>query len=263
MGLARSTLYYQSNGISSYNLMLMNLIDEQYLETPFYGSRRMAACLKRQGYDVNRKRIQRLMQLMGLQAIFPGPNLSKACHEHKIYPYLLRGLHISRANQIWSADITYIRLSSGFIYLVAIMDWFSRMILSCEVSISLESEFCVNALERAMYKYGKPEIFNTDQGVQFTCREFTEKLEKNKIRISMDGKGRALDNIFIERLWRSLKYEEVYLKDYESVGEAVASLRKYFDFYNQDRPHQSLEYMVPAEVYRSSIEDHVDERKRA
>jgi putative transposase len=263
LGLSRATLYYQSRGINEYNLKIMRLIDEQYLNTPFYGSRRMTALLQRKGYDVNRKRIRRLMVLMGIQAIYPGPNLSKACKEHEIYPYLLRELDINRPNQVWCSDITYIRLKSGFIYLVAIMDWFSRKVLSWEVSITLESDFCIRALERALMKYGKPEIFNTDQGVQFTCRNFIKVLKSQDIKISMDGKGRALDNIFIERLWRSLKYEEVYLKDYESVKVAVVNLRQYFDFYNHERLHQSLDYQTPEEVYISSINEQVEERKRA
>jgi len=263
LGLSRATLYYQSRGINEYNLKIMRLIDEQYLNTPFYGSRRMTALLQRKGYDVNRKRIRRLMVLMGIQAIYPGRNLSKACKEHEIYPYLLRELDIDRPNQVWCSDITYIRLKSGFIYLVAIMDWFSRRVLSWEVSISLESDFCIRALERALLKYGKPEIFNTDQGVQFTCKNFIKVLKSQNIKISMDGKGRALDNIFIERLWRSLKYEEVYLKDYESVKVAVVNLRQYFDFYNHERLHQSLDYRTPEEVYISSINEQVEERKRA
>lgn len=263
IGLTRSTLYYIPKGISPYNLKLMRLIDEQYLKTPFYGFRRITAWLQREGHEVNQKRVRRLMILMGLKAIYPGPNLSKANYSHKIYPYLLRNLKISRANQVWSADITYIRLKDGFIYLVAIMDWFSRKVLAWEVSITLESDFCVRALERALVKYGKPEIFNTDQGVQFTSRDFTGILEKNEIKISMDGKGRALDNVFIERLWRSLKYEEVYLKEYESVKDALDNMRQYFEFYNSKRLHQSIEYKVPNEVYDSSITEQEEERKGA
>jgi putative transposase len=263
LGLARATLYYQPRDINEYNLKIMRLIDEQYLNTPFYGSRRMTAFLQRKGYNVNRKRIKRLMVLMGIQAIYPAPNLSKACKDHEFFPYLLRELDINRPNQVWCSDITYIRLNSGFIYLVAIMDWFSRKVLSWEVSITLESDFCVRALERALLKYGKPEIFNTDQGVQFTSKNFIKVLKSRNIKISMDGKGRALDNIFIERLWRSLKYEEVYLKDYESVKVAVVNLRQYFNFYNQERPHQSLDYQTPDEVYISSIGEQIEEGKRA
>lgn len=261
LGLVRSTLYYLPKGISAYNLEIMRVIDEKYLSAPFYGSRRMTAFLVDKGYDVNRKRVRRLMSLMGLQAIYPKRNLSKARQEHKIYPYLLRNLHITRANQVWCSDITYIRIRGGFVYLVAIMDWFSRKVLAWEVSITLESDFCIRALERAILKYGKPEIFNTDQGVQFTSNEFTKILKANEILISMDGKGRVFDNIFIERLWRSVKYEEVYTKDYENVKMAVANLNQYFCFYNQERHHQALGYRTPDVEYNNSISAQIAERK--
>jgi putative transposase len=263
LGLSRSTLYYRAREISEFNLKIMNELDIQYLKTPFYGSRRMTVILQQKGYEVNRKRVQRLMKIMGIHAIYPGRNLSKACKNHEIYPYLLRDMAINYANQVWSSDITYIRLDGGFIYLVAIMDWYSRKVLSWEVSITLESDFCIRALESALMKYGNPEIFNTDQGVQFTDKRFTKILKSHGIKISMDGKGRASDNIFIERLWRSLKYEEVYLKNYESVKMALENLRRYFEFYNQERPHQALGYQTVDDVYRESINDQIEGRKGA
>jgi putative transposase len=235
--------------MSEEDCKLMALIDRQYIITPFYGSRRMKVWLRSQGYTVNRKKVTRLMRLMGLQAIYPKPNLSRANQEHKKYPYLLRNMEINRVNQVWSADITYVKLKKGFIYLVAIIDWYSRYVLSWEVSTTLDSDFCVTALNRALER-GKPEIFNTDQGVQFTSTKFTERLEEEHIAISMDGRGRALDNVFIERLWRSVKYEEVYLHDYGSVIEAIEGLKKYFTFYNEKRFHQGLGYRVPLEVFR-------------
>jgi len=221
-----------------YNLELMDKIDEQYLKTPFYGSRKMVVCLRNAGYQVNRKRIQRLMQLMGLEAIYPKANLSKRRHDHKIYPYLLKGLTIDRPNQVWSTDITYIRLRSGFMYLSGLIDWYSRYVLSWRLSNTLESRFSVEALEEALERFYAPEIFNTDQGSQFRSETFLYPLLKRNIQVSMDSKGRALDNVFIERLWRSLKYEKVYLKDYETVREASLSIRKYFNFFNYERPHQ-------------------------
>jgi len=231
-----------------YELLLMQLIDEQYTLTPFYGSRKMTAFLRRSGHRVNRKRIQGLMQEMGLEAIYPKPKLSQAHPEHKIYPYLLRDLSIDRPNQVWAADITYIRLYRGFLYLVAVMDWVSRYVISWELSTSLEVDFCLLALESAL-QVGCPEIFNTDQGSQFTSVSFTDRLQEQDIRISMDGRGRVFDNIFTERLWRSLKYEEVYLKDYRSVSEAQEGIDRYLTLYNQERLHQSLNYQTPAEVY--------------
>ncbi len=226
----------------------MRLLDEQYTRAPFYGVRRMAYWLAKQGYGVNVKRVRRLMRRMGLEAIYPKPRLSLPAPGHRIYPYRLRGLKIDRPDQVWGTDITYIRLRQGFIYLVAILDWFSRYVLAWEVSVSLESAFCVAALDWALGT-GCPEIFNSDQGAQFTSEVFTKRLEGCGITISMDGRGRAMDNIFVERLWRSVKYEEVYLKDYEQVPEAVTNLRNYFLFYNHERPHQALGYQTPAAIY--------------
>ncbi len=226
----------------------MRLLDEQYTRTPFYGVRKMVWWLEEQGYAVNPKRVRRLMRLMGLEAIYPKPRLSLPAPGHKIYPYLLRDLTISRPNQAWCSDITYIRLRGGFIYLVAVMDWFSRYVLAWEVSVSLETSFCVSALNWALER-GRPDIFNTDQGSQFTSGDFTARLEDRGIDISMDGRGRVMDNIFIERLWRTVKYEEIYLKDYLDVSEAMANLKSYFSFYNHQRPHQGLDYQTPAAVY--------------
>lgn len=246
--MARSSYYYEPTVESAENLLLMRLLDEQYTRTPFYGVRRMQVWLESQGHCVNHKRIGRLMRVMGLEALCPGPRLSKPQPGHRIYPYLLRNVPITRVNHVWSTDITYIRLLHGFIYLVAVIDWFSRYVLSWEVSVSLETSFCLSALEWALAK-ARPEIFNTDQGAQFTSENFTARLEADAIRVSMDGKGRALDNVFVERLWRSVKYEEVYLKDYRSVSEAVEGLGRYFDFYNRDRPHQALGYRTPEAVW--------------
>jgi putative transposase len=229
----------------------MELIDQEYTRHPFYGTRRITAWLKLKGYTVNRKRVQRLMRLMGLEGICPKRNLSKGDKEHKIYPYLLKGLEITRSNQVWSTDITYIKMREGFMYLTSVMDWFSRYVLSWKLSNSLEMSFCLEALEEALKK-GKPEIFNTDQGVQFTSERYTGCLEEAKIKISMDGRGRALDNIFIERLWRTVKYEEIYLKEYESVKCLYSALREYFEFYNNERPHQSLNYQTPKQVHLSN-----------
>ncbi len=228
--------------------MLMRLLDEQYTKTPFYGVPRMTVWLKEQGYNINRKRVERLMRLMGLKAIYPKKNTSKASKQHKKYPYLLKGIEIDSPNQVWSSDITYIRLNKGFLYLTAIIDWHSRYILSWEISNTLDSRFCVEALENALMQ-GKPEIFNTDQGVQFTSESYTSVLKENNILISMDGKGRALDNIMIERFWRSVKYEEVYLKNYETTLAAIHGLNRYIHFYNKERPHQSLNYRVPFSVH--------------
>lgn len=226
----------------------MNLIDEQYTQMPYYGSPRMTAWLKRQGYDVNHKRVERLMHLMGIQAIYPKPNTNRKSQEHKVYPYLLRGVEINCPNQVWSTDITYIRMNKGFIYLAAILDWYSRYVLSWRVSITLDTEFCIEAIREAL-EIASPEIFNTDQGSQFTCTKFTKVLEAKDIKISMDGRGRVFDNILIERLWRSVKYEEVYIKDYQTVAEAIKGLKQYFEKYNKERLHQSLNYMTPYEVY--------------
>ena len=249
LGLARSGLYDEPCGESAENLRLCRWLDEQYTRTPFYGIRRMTAWLGRQGYVVNHKRVQRLLRLMGLEAIYQKPRLSQPATGHRVYPYLLRGVNIDRVNQVWSTDITYIRLLHGFIYLVAIIDWYSRYVLAWEISLTLESDFCISALERALY-LGQPEIFNSDQGVQFTSTALTERLLTRSIRISMDGRGRALDNITVVRLWRSVKYEEVYLHDYQSVPEAVLGLGRYFNFYNGERLHQALNYQTPAAVYR-------------
>ena len=256
LNLPRSSYYRWvegSNGEAADNLALMRLIDEEYTRRPFYGSRKMRDYLRRAGYQVNRKRIQRLMRLMGLRSVAPTPNTSKPAPEHKVYPYLLRGKEISRSNQVWCTDLTYIRLKGGFVYLVAIMDWYSRKVLSWEVSASMEDSFCVSALERALRLYPAPEIFNSDQGSQFTGRDFTDVLKGAGVTISMDGKGRCMDNIFIERLWRSVKYEEIYLKEYETVDALRKSLAKYFHFYNQERPHQTFGQATPLEVYRQGM----------
>jgi putative transposase len=250
IGLGRSSLYYQPASETAFNLKLMRLIDQQYLKTPYYGYPKMTAHLRRAGHQVNPKRIRRLMRKMGLMAIYPKPRTSMAAPENKVYPYLLRGLEIIKPNQVWSTDITYIPMQQGFMYLVAVMDWFSRYVLSWQLSNTLDGAFCLAALAEALQQ-GKPAIFNTDQGVQFTAHAFTESLEAAGIRISMDGRGRAFDNIFIERLWRSVKYEDIYIKDYDSVPALEAGLLAYFLLYNQERPHQSLAYRTPAEVHFS------------
>jgi putative transposase len=256
--VARSTLYYHPAPVSADDLAVMRRMDELHLAWPFYGSRRMAAVLRRDGWEVNRKRARRLMRMMGIEAIYQKPNTSKGHPDHKVYPYLLRGLTIDRPNQVWCADITYIPMAKGFVYLVAVMDWFSRRVLSWRLSITMETDFCVEALAEAMERYGQPEIFNTDQGVQFTSAAFVDELASRGVRISMDGKGRYLDNIFIERLWRSLKYEEVYIRAYGSVAEARRSLGVWLAFYNDVRPHQSLEYRTPREVFEGVACEHVD-----
>ena len=248
LGLARSSFYYEPQPESEADLLLMRLLDEQYTRTPFYGIRRMTAWLQQQGQKVNHKRVRRLLRLMGLEAIYPKPKLSQAGMGHRIYPYLLRGVKIERVNQVWSSDITYIRLIGGFAYLVAVIDWFSRYVLAWEISVTLDSHFCVSALERALER-GQPEVFNTDQGVQFTSQAFSERLLERQIRISMDGRGRALDNIFVERLWRTVKYEDIYLNDYSGVAEVEEGLGRYFRFYNEERLHQSLDYRTPAAVH--------------
>jgi putative transposase len=248
LGLARSGLYYQPRGESEENLQLMRLIDETYTRWPFYGVPRMTAWLVREGYPINPKRVRRLMRLMGLEAIYPKPRLSASLKAHKRYPYLLKDVVVDRPDQVWSADITYLRLREGFLYLVAILDWYSRYVVSWELSESLEGAFCVWALEEAL-RVSWPEIFNTDQGVQFTSSEFTGVLEHCEIAMSMDGRGRVFDNIFSERLWRTVKYEEVYLRDYADAEEARKSLSAYFRFYNEQRLHQALGYRTPEEVY--------------
>jgi len=243
VGLPRSSWYYTVRGETAENLALMRAIDEQYLKTPFFGSRKMALTL-----GCNRKRIQRLMRLMGLEAIYPKRRTTWPAAGHKVYPYLLRGMAITRPDQVWASDITYVPMRHGFLYLVAIMDWFSRYVVSWRLSNTLDVGFCVEALEEALQQE-QPEIFNTDQGSQFTATDFTRCLESHGVAISMDGRGRAIDNVFVERLWRSVKYEEVYLKDYRNAWEAEDSLAAYFDFYSHERIHQALGYRTPAEVY--------------
>jgi putative transposase len=256
--VARSTLYYQPVPASADDLAVMHRIDELHLEYPFYGSRRMAVVLRDDGWVVNRKRVQRLMRVMGLEAIYQKPNTSRPHPDHQVYPYLLRGLIIGRPNQVWCADITYIPMAKGFVYLVAVMDWFSRRVLAWRLSITMETDFCVDALREAMDRHGRPEIFNTDQGVQFTSAAFLDGLSSQGVRISMDGKGRFLDNIFIERLWRSLKYEEVYIKAYGSVAEARQSIGAWLGFYNEKRPHQALDYRTPRAVHEAAVCEYVD-----
>ncbi len=251
LDISRSGLYYQSVGTSEEDLALMKLIDRQYLATPFYGARKIAAWLKSQGQRVNRKRVQRFMRVMGLKAIYRRPRTSKPTPDHKIYPYLLTGMAITRPNQVWAADITYIPMARGFLYLVAIIDWYSRYVISWRLSNTLDAGFCIEALEEALKK-GRPDIFNTDQGAQFTSEAFTGLLQQHGVRISMDGKGSYNDNLFIERLWRSVKYEEVYLKAYQDGREARIGLGNYFRFYNTERPHQALGYRTPAEVFTST-----------
>ena len=250
LGLGRSSLYYRPGRDESYNEHLMQLIDKQYTKTPFYGVPKMTIFLRRKGHLVNPKRIRRLMRKMGLEAIYPRSkrDLSLPDKANKKYPYLLKGLEITRPDQVWATDITYIRMYRGWVYLAAIMDWFSRYVIAWELSLTLEADFCVTALERALAT-SCPAIFNTDQGSQFTSDDFTGLLRNAGVLISMDGKGRAFDNIMVERLWRSVKYEEVYLKDYQTVAEAKLGLGRYFEFYNDERPHQSLDYRTPAEVY--------------
>ena len=246
--LARSSYYSRAAGKTEENLGLMHLLDDQYTRTPYYGIRRMTAWLRASGHAVNPKRVARLLRGMGLEAIYPRPRLSQGGPGHKTYPYLLRGLALRRPDQVWGTDITSIRLRRGFVFLVAIMDWYSRYVLAWEVSVTLETSFCLSALDWAL-RQGKPEIFNSDQGSQFTSQDFTGRLQGAGIRISMDGRGRVFDNIFVERLWRTVKYEEVYLRDYENVPAAVAGLSAYFRFYNQERLHQALGYQTPATAY--------------
>lgn len=248
IGLNRSTAYGRPASESEYNLMLMRLIDQQYTKTPFYGWPRMTAYLRRQKHLVNHKRVQRLMQLMGLEAIYPKPRTSKPAPGHKIFPYLLRGLTITRPNQVWSTDITYIPMARGFMYLVAVIDWYSRYVLAWQLSNTLDGQFCLVALRQALQQ-GTPDIFNTDQGAQFTAQAFTDTVLAAGARVSMDGRGRALDNIFVERLWRSVKYERIYLMDYVTGFDLDAGLSDYFRFYNTERLHQSLDYRTPKEVH--------------
>lgn len=251
LGLSRSSLYYEPGGETAEDLRLMRLIDEQYTACPFYGSRRMTAWLAEHGEEVNRKRVQRLMRRMGLEAIYPRPRLSLAGKGHRIYPYLLRGVKVERRDQVWSADITYIPMTSGFMYLAAAIDWFSRHVIAWRLSNTLDGSFCTEMLEEAL-RGGRPEVFNTDQGVQFTASAFTGRLEAAGVSVSMDGRGRALDNVFVERLWRSVKYEDIYIRGYEAVPELHRGLARYFTFYNDERLHQSLDYRTPAAVYRGT-----------
>lgn len=249
VGLPRSVFYYQPAKADEENLRLMEEVDRLYLKHPFYGSRKMTQVLKAQGYQVNRKRIQRLYQLMGIQAIGPKPNTSKPIQGHKVYPYLLRDLKIERINQVWATDLTYIPMPTGFMYLMAVVDLYSRKVISWGLSNSMDTAFCCRVLQEAL-QTGTPQIFNTDQGSQFTSDAFTNILKKNNIQISMDGKGRAIDNIFVERLWRTVKYEYLYLQRPESCQELYQGLKQYFLFYNQERLHQSLDYKTPESIYK-------------
>ena len=249
VGLNRATYYWQPASESPLNLELMQLIDREYTRAPFYGYRKMTVRLNKQhGFAINHKRIARLMGKMGLQAIYPRPRTSIPDRQHKKYPYLLRGLDIKRPNQVWAADITYVPLPHGFMYLVAVLDWFSRFVVAWQLSNTLDSAFCLDALRQAL-RHGQPEIFNTDQGVQFTAQAFTQELEAAGIRVSMDGRGRVFDNIFVERLWRTVKYEDIYIKEYTDVLALFTGLSGYFDIYNYERPHQSLDYATPADVH--------------
>ncbi len=252
LSVNRSSLYYEPVGSDDEELGIMRQIDELHLKHPFFGSRKIAQTLKAKGTVINRKRTQRLMRLMGLESVAPKPNTSKPAPEHPVYPYLLRGLSISRPNQVWATDITYIPMAHGFAYLVAIIDWYSRRVLAWRLSNTLDPGFCVEALEEALGRFGTPEIFNTDQGSQFTSADFTDVLRARGIKISMDGKGRYTDNIFVERLWRSLKYEEVYLNPYDSLVEARDGIGRYFRFFNDERPHAALGYQTPAAFYDSA-----------
>ena len=250
LGLPRSSYYYQPAEASAEDLRLMGLLDAQYTRQPVYGSRRMTAWLNEDcGESVNRKRVQRLMRVMGLEAIYPKPKPSAAGRGHAVYPYLLRDVAITRPDQVWSTDITYVPMPSGFMYLAAVLDWHSRYVIAWRLSNTLDGEFCLEMLEEALGR-GKPEVFNTDQGVQFTAKAWTSRLEAAGVKVSMDGKGRCLDNVWVERLWRTVKYEELYLKRYETVPQLRAGLAAYFPFYNEERRHQALDYRPPAEVYR-------------
>lgn len=248
LGLNRSSLYYQPIGESEENLALMRLLDEQYTRTPCYGVLKMMVYLRTQGYQVNAKRVRRLLRIMGLEAVYQKPNTSQPNPEHKVYPYLLRGLIIDRCDQVWSTDITYIRLASGFVYLMAVIDWYSRYVLDWALSTSLDADFCIETVGNLVERK-QCEIFNTDQGAQFTTPRFTQPLLDKGIKVSMDGRGRALDNIFVERLWRTVKYEHVYLRDRQTVQDTWLGLRDFFNFYNHERFHQSLDYRTPADVY--------------
>ena len=249
LGVNRSSLYYEPVEPDAEELVLMRRMDELHLRHPSFGSRMLTRTLKREGLEVNRKRVQRLMRTMGLESTAPKPNTSKPAPEHPVYPYLLRNLKVSRVNQVWASDITYIPMARGFVFLVAIIDLYSRLVLAWRLSNTLETTFCVEALYKALERYGRPEIFNTDQGCQFTAEEFTDVLLEHDIKISMDGRGRCLDNVFVERLWRSLKYEEVYLYAYDTVSAAREGIGRYFDFFNNERPHSALGYQTPESFY--------------
>jgi putative transposase len=249
LGISRSSVYYKTRPVSALDLALMRRIDELHLNYPFAGSRMMQALLKREGYSVGRLHVATCMKKMGLEAIYRRPNTSKPAPGHKIYPYLLRKVKVERPNQVWAMDITYVPMAKGFVYLAAVVDWFSRRVLSWRLSITMETDFCIEAVEEALLKYGKPEIFNTDQGSQFTSVEFTDLIKANDIKISMDGKGAWRDNVFVERIWRSIKYEEIYLHAYSSVKDARTAIGRYLAFYNGLRPHSSLDRQTPDEVY--------------
>jgi len=249
--VSKGALYYEPRSIDPYTLLLMELLDEQHTKTPFYGSRRLTAFLQQKGHMVNRKRVQGLMKKMRIEAIYPKPKLTRRNKEHKIYPYLLKNVKVEKPDHVWSTDITYIRIGRGFAYLTAVMDWYSRYVLSWQLSNSLENTFCLEALEEALH-HSQPEIFNTDQGSQYTSINFLQPLIDRNIKVSMDSKGRALDNIFVERLWRTIKYEEVYIREYPNMKEAHSSLKRFIEFYNSERLHQSLSYKTPETLYRSN-----------
>lgn len=253
LGLPRSTYYHVAQPEPDENLRLMRVIDEVYTESPFFGSRQMTRWLRRQGHRVSRKRVQRLMRLLELEAIYQKPHLSRAHAAHPVYPYLLRDLVVDRPNQVWATDITYIPIQGGYVYLCAVLDWHRRRVLAWELSNTLDASFCVRAVQRAIAEFGPPEIFNTDQGCQFTSAEFTQPLLARNVKLSMDGKGRCLDNVFVERLWRTVKYEEVYLKGYVSMVDAHAQLERFFRFYNHQRPHSTHGGLTPDEVYREPV----------
>jgi putative transposase len=253
LGLHRSGLYYSPVAVNEEDLALMALLDKQYLKTPFYGYRKMTIFLQGEGYPVNHKRVRRLMRIMGIEAIYCRPHTSQPNKAHKIYPYLLKGLSITQANQVWATDITYVPMRKGFMYLMAIIDLYSRYVLEWSVSNTMESEWCTETLKKALKKYGKPALFNTDQGSQFTADLFVEVLLSHDIQPSMDGKGRAIDNIFVERLWRSVKYEDIYLKAYEDGWQLEQGMNNYFRFYNQERTHQSLKYHTPEKIYKTPL----------
>ena len=258
LGLPRASYYHQPRPKPPEDLRLMRAIDEAYLAQPVFGSRQMTRWLRRQGYTINRKRVQRLMRLMGLEAIYPKPNLSRPQPGQQVYPYLLRKLPVERPNQVWATDITYVPIAGGFIYLCAVIDWYSRAVLAWELSNTLDASFCVRAVHRALAQYGVPEIFNTDQGCQFTSAEFTQPLLARGVKLSMDGKGRCLDNVFVERLWRTVKYDEIYLRSYQTMTDATTHLTAFFRFYNSRRPHSAHdrpegEHFTPMEVYRRDL----------